>query len=121
MHVLEHRLHGLAHEKHHLDETAHMGRIQRLQTTPHTMREPHIAGSHAHALYAGGQNALPPRSWLDTAPMTKQLLQTHVPEVALDAKAMSTLFEELAVLKKVNPAEAIATLQRLKVTATEKL
>jgi len=122
MHMLEGRLQGLNHEKAMLDEHAHVERIHRLETLPHTTgMHPHIAGSHAHALYAGGVNALPPRSWLDSAPQTRELLTTQVPPVTLAPPQHRSLVQELSVLKKLNPAETIATLQRLNITATEKL
>merc|ERR1711924_181552 len=69
----------------------------------------------------GGVSALPPRSWLDEAPTTRELLMTHVPVAELDKDKMQKLKGELEALKTMNPAEAIATLQRLHISSSEKL
>jgi hypothetical protein len=120
MRMLESHLNELNMEKSHLDHRAHDDRMRRLQTMPH-VAYPHVAGSHAHALYAGGIAALPPHSWLEASPVTRELLVTYVPALKLDEPKMAALKSELESLKKMNPAETIATLQRLNITSTEKL
>lgn len=112
---IEQHLEYLNKEKMELDHKAHVDRMNRLHT------HPHLPGSHAHALYSGGVTALPPRSWLDEAPVTRQCLMTTVPLEKLEPQTKVDILNELKVLKKMNPAETIATLQRLQIPSSEKL
>jgi len=121
MGAIEERLGELNSEKLYMDQCAHDHRLRRLHSSHHAMQLPYLAGSDSHALYAGGVAALPPRSWLDASPMTRELLMTKVPAVQLAEPNLLELQTELEQLKKLNPAETIATLQRLNITSSEKL
>lgn len=118
---IEERLNELNYEKQYMDHRAHDHQLRHLHTSHHAMQLPYLSGSDAHALYAGGAAALPPRSWLNASPMTRELLMTKIPAVQLEEGKMGELQTELEQLKKLNPAETIATLQRLNITSSEKL